>query len=197
MDVELVRRAPGGDDAAFASIAASCDAHLHGVAIRILRDRDLAADATQQALVSIWRDLPSLREPERFDAWAHRVLVRVCYLEAGRRRRFGPTGSWEAVDPPTCGDSAKQIADRDQLMRGLQRLPEQQRAVVILHHYCDLPLADIARTLDVPIGTVRSRLFYAMRAMRAALEADARPARQCTPPDASQPLAIASSGGLG
>ncbi len=181
MDVELVRRAQQGDDAAFASIAASCDAHLHAVAIRILRDPDLAADATQQALVSIWRDLPNLREPERFDAWAHRVLVRVCYLEAGRRRRLGPTRSWESVDPPACSDSTKQIADRDQLMRGLERLPKQQRAVVVLHHYCDLPLADVARLLEVPIGTVRSRLFYAMRALRAALEADGRPARRCTP----------------
>ncbi|MDQ3553785.1 MAG: RNA polymerase sigma factor [Chloroflexota bacterium] len=186
MDVELVRRAQGGDDAAFAGIAASCEAHLHAVAIRILRDPDLAADATQQALVSIWRDLPSLREPERFDAWAHRVLVRVCYLEAGRRRRLGPTRSWESVDAPSCGDSTKQIADRDQLMRGLLRLPKQQRAVVVLHHYCDLPLAEVARTLDVPIGTVRSRLFYAMRALRAALEADARPAGRCTP--AAQPI---------
>ncbi len=181
MDVELGRRAQQGDDAAFASIAASCDAHLHAVAIRILRDPDLAADATQQALVSIWRDLPNLREPERFDAWAHRVLVRVCYREAGRRRRLGPTRSWESVDPPTCSDRTKEIADRDQLMRGSERLPKQQRAVVVLHHYCDLPLADVARLLEVPIGTVRSRLFYAMRALRAALEADARPAPRCMP----------------
>ncbi len=181
MDVELVRRAQQGDDAAFADIAASCDAHLHAIAARILRDPDLAADATQQALMSIWRDLPSLRQPERFDAWAHRVLVRICYVEAGRRRRLGTTMSWDSVGPPACGDGTTQIADRDQLMRGLRRLPEGLRAVVVLHHLCDRPLADVALTLDVPIGTVRSRLFYAMRALRAALEADARPAPGCIP----------------
>ena len=137
---------------------------------------DLAEDATQQALLSIWQDLPQLRDPARFDAWSHRLLVRACYAEGRRHRRWSPNMRLLPTDEPLVGDSFNTIADRDQLEGGFRRLSIDHRVVVVLHHYLDLPFERIAEILDVPVGTVYSRLHYAMRELRAALDADARPA---------------------
>lgn len=178
MDAELIRRAQGGDEEAFASLAVAIGNRLHAVSHRILRDVDLAEDATQQALLSIWRDLPQLREPANFDAWSYRLLVRACYAEGKRTRHWAPNLRVLPVDEPTESDTTTSVVDRDQLERGFRRLSIDHRAVVVLHHYLDLPLETIAEALGVPIGTVRSRLHYAMRGLRAALEADARPPRQ-------------------
>jgi RNA polymerase sigma-70 factor (ECF subfamily) len=174
MDTELVVRAQHGDEVAFASLAVVVGDRLHAVAHRILRDVDLAEDATQQALLNVWRDLPQLRDPARFDAWAYRLVVRACYAEARKTRRWTPNlhvlpaGSED-------GEGLGSVVDRDQLERGFRRLSIDHRAVVVLHHYLDLPVDEVAQTLGVPVGTVRSRLHYAMRGLRAALEADARP----------------------
>jgi RNA polymerase sigma-70 factor, ECF subfamily len=178
MDAELIRRAQGGDEEAFASLAVAIGNRLHAVSHRILRDVDLAEDATQQALLSIWRDLPQLREPANFDAWSYRLLVRACYAEGRRTRHWAPNLRVLPVEEAVGPDSSSRVADRDQLERGFRRLSIDHRAVVVLHHYLDLPLETIAEALGVPIGTVRSRLHYAMRGLRAALEADARPSRQ-------------------
>jgi RNA polymerase sigma-70 factor (ECF subfamily) len=151
---------------------------LHAVAHRILRDIDLAEDATQQALLTVWRDLPKLRDPARFDAWSYRLLVRACYAEARRTRRSASNLRLLPADEPMGADGLSTVIDRDQLERGFRRLSIDHRAVVVLHHYLDLPLSEVAAALGVPEGTVRSRLHHAMRAMRAALEADARPAAQ-------------------
>jgi RNA polymerase sigma-70 factor (ECF subfamily) len=176
MQPDLVVRAQHGDEEAFASLAFAASGRLHAVAHRILRDIHLAEDATQQALVTIWRDLPQLRDPARFDAWSYRILVRACYAEGGRTRNWAPNLHLLPVDEPGTGEGLSAVFDRDQLERGFRRLSIDHRAVVVLHHYADLPLDQIAEVLGVPIGTVRSRLFHAMRALRAALEADARPA---------------------
>jgi RNA polymerase sigma-70 factor (ECF subfamily) len=146
------------------------------VAHRILRDIDLAEDATQQALLSIWRDLPQLRDPARFEAWSYRLLVRACYAEARRTRRAGSILRLLPAGEPTASDDLAAVADRDQLERGFRRLSIDHRAVVVLHHYLDLSLADVADALGIPEGTVRSRLHYAMRGLRAAMAADSRPA---------------------
>ena len=174
MDTDLVIQAQSGDEQAFASLAVAAGDRLHAVAHRILRDIDLAEDATQQALLSIWRDLPQLRDPARFEAWSYRLLVRACYAEARRNRSWTPGLRLVDTDEPMA-DSSASFADRDQLERGFRRLSIDHRAVVVLHHYRDLSLEEVADTLGVPIGTVRSRLHYAMRALRAALDADARP----------------------
>ncbi len=178
MDPTLIGRAQRGDEEAFASLAVAVGDRLHAVAHRILRDTDLAEDATQQALLAIWRDLPQLRDPARFDAWSYRLLVRACYAEASRTRRLTPVVRLLPVDQPAEGDGLSSVVDRDQLERGFRRLSIDHRAVVVLHHYLDLPLPEIAEVLGVPAGTVRSRLHHAMRGLRAALEADARPAAQ-------------------
>ena len=175
MDTELVVRAQQGDEGAFASLAVAAGDRLHAVAHRILRDIDLAEDATQQALLAIWRDLPDLRDPARFDAWSYRLLVRACYAEGRRSRRATPNLRLLPTDESTAGEGLSEVVDRDQLERGFRRLSVEHRAVVVLHHYLDWPLEQIAETLGVPIGTVRSRLHHAMRGLRAALDADARP----------------------
>ena len=176
MDTELVMRARDGDQGAFASLAVVVGDRLHAVAHRILRDIDLAEDATQQALLAIWRDLPQLRDPARFDAWSYRLLVRACYAEARRYRGPAPSLRLLPADEPMAADGLSAVVDRDQLERGFRRLSIDHRAVVVLHHYLDLPLETVADTLGIPLGTARSRLFYAMRGLRAAIDADARPA---------------------
>ena len=178
MDIDLVVRAQGGDEQAFASLAVAAGDRLHAVSHRILRDIDLAEDATQQALLAIWRDLPNLRDPARFDAWSYRLLVRTCYAESRRTRQWSPNLRVLPADEPVGADETGSVVDRDQLERGFRRLSIDHRAVVVLHHYLDLPLEAVAETLGIPLGTVRSRLHHAMRGLRAALDADARPARQ-------------------
>jgi RNA polymerase sigma-70 factor, ECF subfamily len=176
MDEDLVIRAQHGDEDAFASLAVAIGGRLHSVAHRILRDIDLAEDATQQALLNVWRDLPQLRDPARFDAWSYRLLVRACYAEGRRTRQWAPNLRLLPTDPSAAPETLGSVVDRDQLERGFRRLSIDHRAVVVLHHYLDMPLDEVADTLGVPAGTVRSRLHHAMRGLRAALEADARPA---------------------
>ena len=178
MDTELVVRAQQGDEGAFASLAVAAGDRLHAVAHRILRDIDLAEDATQQALLTVWRDLPQLRDPARFDAWSYRILVRACYAEGRRERRWAPNIRLLPADEPMVGDGLDSVVDRDQLERGFRRLSMDHRTVVVLRHYLDLPIERVAEIVGIPTGTANSRLHYAMRGLRAALDADARPTGQ-------------------
>ena len=148
---------------------------MHAIAHRILRDVDLAEDATQQALLAIWQNLPMLRDPARFEAWSYRLLVHACYDEGRRRRVWNPNLYVLRDDDTTAPDALDQVHDRDQLERGFRRLSIDHRAVVVLHTYLGLSLEEIADTLGASPGTIRSRLHYAVRAMRAALDADERP----------------------
>ena len=177
MELDLVIRAQHGDKAAYGLLAAGIASRFLAVARRILRDLDLAEDATQQALLATWQDLPRLRDPARFEAWSYRLLVRACYAEGRRVRQWTPNLHILPTDAPAAEDLSS-VVDRDQLERGFRRLSIDHRAVVVLHHYLDLPLDEVADVLGVPAGTVRSRLHHAMRGLRAALEADARPATQ-------------------
>ena len=178
MDTSLVTRAQRGDEEAFASLAVAAGDRLHAVAYRILRDTDLAEDATQQALLAIWRDLPQLRDPARFDAWSYRLLVRACYTEGRKSRQWTPNMRLLPSEEPMQADGSSAVVDRDQLERGFRRLSIDHRAVVVLHHYLDLPIDRVADTLGIPLGTANSRLHYAMRGLRAAIDADARPTTQ-------------------
>jgi RNA polymerase sigma-70 factor (ECF subfamily) len=174
LDRPLVEAARSGDEEAFASIATGAADGLFAVAFRILRDVGRAEDAVQVTLVSAWRELPGLREVERFDAWIHRILIHACYAEARRARRWSSTVRVLMVDEPTAPDAAHAVAARDALDRAFRRLPPEQGAVFVLHHYLGWPLVEIAGTLGVPLGTVKSRLHYATSSLRGALEADAR-----------------------
>jgi len=178
MDTDLVRLAQQGDREAFTSLASAVADRFLATSHRILRDLSLAEDATQQALLSIWRDLPQLRDAERFDAWSYRLLVRACYAEAGRARRWAPNIHLLPAEDAAAGDGIEAVIDRDQLERGFRRLSIDHRTVLVLHHYLDLPLERVAEVLGVPTGTAASRIHYAVRGLRAALDADARPARE-------------------
>lgn len=174
MDRDLVVRARGGDRDAFARLAAASISRLDASARLITRDPERAKDAVQEALTRCWRDLPALRDPDRFDAWLHRLLVRACIDELRRARARPIEVTLTELHHPAVGDSAAAVADRDALERGFRRLDPEQRAVVVLHYYLGLSLADVADALDVPTGTAKSRLNRAMSGLRAALEADAR-----------------------
>ena len=175
MDADLVVRAQRGDKGAYASLAGAIADRFLAVARRILRDRDLAEDATQQALLAIWQDLPQLQDPARFEAWSYRLLVRACYAEGRKERRWAPNLRILPIEGQAADSGLGSVVDRDQLERGFRRLSIDQRTVVVLYHYLDRPLDEIARILDIPVGTAHSRLHHAMRGMRAALDADSRP----------------------
>ena len=176
MDTDLVVAAQQGDKGAFGLFAARIADRFLAVSRRILRDIDLAEDATQQALLAIWQDLPALRDPARFDAWSYRLLVRACYAEGRKERRWAPNLRLMPADEPAANDDLSSVVDREQLERGFRRLSLEHRAVVVLYHYLDLPLDAIAEALGIPVGTAHSRLHHAMRGLRAALDAEARPA---------------------
>jgi RNA polymerase sigma-70 factor, ECF subfamily len=175
LEVDLVARASRGDQDAFAKLAAAHTDRCYALAYRILRDPQHAEDAAQQALLGAWRDLPRLKDPERFEAWLHRLVVHACYAEARRDRRWSARVRLISTEPNNDPDTATSVANRDELERGFRRLSPEQRAVVVLHHYLGYPLTEIAATLGIPVGTARSRLHYATRQLRAAIEADARP----------------------
>jgi RNA polymerase sigma-70 factor (ECF subfamily) len=173
VDRDLVERARRGDREAFAVLVHQVSGSLYAVAYRILRDTGLAEDALQNALVLAWRRLPHLRDAERFEAWIHRILVHACYDEASRSRQWTANVRALPVDGPTTPDDASSVVDRDELERAFRRIPVEQRAVFVLHHYLGLPLVEIAELLGIPAGTARSRLYYATQGLRAALISDA------------------------
>jgi RNA polymerase sigma-70 factor (ECF subfamily) len=148
---------------------------MFAVARLILRDSERAEDAVQDALIRAWQDIRGLRDPDRFDAWLRRLLVRACYRAAERHRRHAAVElNIDGAIGPTGGDPQATVAVRDQLDRGFRRLSPEQRAVIVLHHYLGLSLVDAADTLGIPLGTMQSRLSRATQVMRAALEADDR-----------------------
>lgn len=174
MDRDLVEAARHGDREAYADLIRVRGDRLYALAQRILRDVDRAEDALQEALVIAWRDLAGLRDPDRFDAWIHRLVVRSCLAEAGRERRRFSNMRILPIDIPASNDDYLSVVDRDELERGFKRLSPQQRALLVLRHFEDRELSEIAEILGIPVGTARSRLHHAHRAMRAALDADSR-----------------------
>jgi RNA polymerase sigma-70 factor (ECF subfamily) len=167
-------RAQRGDHEAFDLLATEAFDRLYAIAARILRDADRADDAVQDALVRAWRDLRGLREPERFDAWLHRLLVHACYDAARQRQRRRIEVQVLDLERAAEGDHAAHLADRDQIERAFHRLTPEHRAVLVLKFYLGLTANQIAETLAIPTGTVNSRLHHASRILRAELAADER-----------------------
>jgi len=174
LDRDLVEQAQRGDREAFAILVRSHGDRLMAIAQRILRDVGRAEDAVQQTLVIAWRELPSLRDPDRFDAWLQRLLVHASYAEARRSRAWAANVRVLPIDGPAAPDEGLLLEIHDQLERGFRRLPPEQRAILVFTYYLDLTPTEIAGRLGIPVGTANSRLHYAQRAMRAALEADER-----------------------
>ena len=170
---ELVRLARDGDRDAFDILMTSVIDHLYRIARLILRDFDSAEDAVQEALVRCWRDLPGLRDLDRFDAWLNRLLLHSVTDEARNRRRSVANVRIVRIEPSQA-DSASALADRDELARVFDRLSIDHRTIVVFHHYLGMTMDEAALTIGIPVGTAKSRLHYATGALRAALEADAR-----------------------
>lgn len=174
MQRDLVERARRGDREAFALIADASITRLYNIAQLMLADADLAKDAVQETLIVTWRDLRALRDPERFDSWQHRILVRIVYRLARNERHHVQPVRLAGTDPGSTPDVAADVEDRDAVDRGFRHLRPEYRAVLVLHHYLGLSDDEAAEVLGVPVGTVKSRLHRATAAMRAELDADTR-----------------------
>jgi RNA polymerase sigma-70 factor (ECF subfamily) len=174
MQRELVERAQAGDHDAFSVLVRASSPRLYGVANLILRDPDRAQDAVQEALVLAWRHVGALRDADAWDAWLHRLTVRACYRWARqvRRRNLVELQVMPDPEPEPAGDFSLSIAERDRIGRELGRLPIDQRAVMVLHFYVDLPLTEAAEILDIPAGTAKSRLHRGLETLRTAMSAD-------------------------
>lgn len=175
MQTELVERARAGDHEAFSALVNISAGRLYGAAKLILRDPDRAQDAVQEAFVLAWRHVRALRDPEAWDAWLYRLTVRACYRLARTNRRRELAEVYLVTDedgPPAELDFSTHVAERDRLSRELGRLPVEQRTVMVLHFYLDLPLTDVADILDIPVGTAKSRLHRGLASLRAELSAE-------------------------
>ncbi len=182
MDTDLVVRAQHGDEAAFGRLIEAIEDRFHGLAYAILRDMTIAEDAVQVALLALWRDLPRLRDPIAFEAWSCRVVVRACHAESRRQRRWLPNLTAMTNDDPSADAGLASVVERDELDRAFRRLPFEQRTILVLRHYLDQTIEQVAATLNIPSGTARSRLHRSKEALRAALDAEARGARVLSEP---------------
>jgi RNA polymerase sigma-70 factor (ECF subfamily) len=174
VDRSLVERARHGDRDAYERLARSSADRLYAIAYQITRDADHADDALQQALVAMWRDLPSLRDVDRFEGWTYRLVTRASLQELRRRRGRAYVALSIEDGPAGLGDMASEVAIRDQVQRALGVLSADHRAVIVLRHFVGLPIEEIGEVLTIPAGTVASRLHHAMRLLRAAIEAGDR-----------------------
>ncbi len=169
-----LKRAAAGDNDAFATLAAPRLDRMFATALLILRDRGYAEDAVQEALVRAWKDLRSLRDPRRFDAWLRRLLVNACRDESRRGRRHESNIRLLPDHDRPIQDSSNELVDRDAIGRALSRLSIEHRAVLVHQYYLDLAIAEVADALDIPVGTAKSRLHHARNALREAIDLDTR-----------------------
>jgi RNA polymerase sigma-70 factor (ECF subfamily) len=173
MQPELVRRAQAGDHEAFGVLVRTSLPRLIGIARLILRDQDRAQDAVQEALVLAWKHVRALRDPEAWDGWLYRLTVRACYRLARRHKARDLVELHVVPDQePSTTDFSLTVAERDRLGRELGRLPLDQRTVMVLHFYLDLPLTEAADVLGIPAGTAKSRLHRGLETLRAAMASE-------------------------
>jgi RNA polymerase sigma-70 factor (ECF subfamily) len=168
-----VERAREGDRDAFAELARAAATRLDAAARLILRDRELARDAVQEALIRAWRDLPGLRDPDSFDGWLHRLLVHASIDEVRRRKRRVIEVRTEPIEARAPTDDYRLFDDRDALDRALGELRPEHRALVVLHYYLGMPLPEAAASLGISLGAAKSRLHRAVVSLRVAFGADA------------------------
>jgi RNA polymerase sigma-70 factor (ECF subfamily) len=166
----LVEQARQGDHDAFTALAGEAISRLDAAARLTLRDSELARDAVQDALVRAWRDLPGLRDPERFDAWLHRLTINACLDLARRRQRRSIEVELTPIAAPIVTDIAGDVADRQLLDVAMRHLPAEGRAIVVLHYYLGMPISDVALALGIPMGTAKSRLSRALDRMRMTID---------------------------
>jgi RNA polymerase sigma-70 factor (ECF subfamily) len=183
-DDALVRRARAGDAAAFAALVDARIDRCYRIAVSILANEADAADATQDALVSAWRQLPRLRDPGVFDGWLNRIVANAALMARRHRVRLREV-SVQPADPgadspppePRQDVHARtqmdKLVDSDAIGRAFDRLRPQDRLILVLHHVEERPVAEIARSLGIPVGTAKWRLHAARAALEKAMEAEA------------------------
>ena len=169
---DLVERAKRGDHDAFEALAGPQVSRLDAAARLILRDPELARDAVQDGFIRAWRNLPALRDPDRFDAWLRRLVVNSCLDITRRRRRRAIEIDLSPLDASASADIATLIADRDLLDGALRHLEPEWRAIVVMHYFLGMPLPEVAASLGIPLGTAKSRLHRSLDAMRSSIAAD-------------------------
>jgi RNA polymerase sigma-70 factor (ECF subfamily) len=176
MQRELVVKARDGDMEAYSDLVRLAHPRLFNVARLILRDSDRAGDAVQDALLLAWRHVRSLRDPDAWDAWLHRLTVRACYKVAKKERRRREIEVNVDPDPAMARvpDASIDVAEREWLMTELGRLDIDRRAVVVLHYFLDLTVDQVADILDIPRGTVASRLYRGLDQLRSSLSPEPR-----------------------
>jgi RNA polymerase sigma-70 factor (ECF subfamily) len=171
----VIDRARTGDLDAFESIVRARMDAVYRLTAAILGDEADAADATQETFVAAWRELPRLRESDRFEPWLQRIAVNAARqsLRGRRRRRIREIpSSLAAVDPAATRGAAPPPSDAAVLDAAMARLSIDQRSLLVLHHLEDRSLAEIAAILMVPVGTAKSRLFAARRALAEAIASE-------------------------
>jgi RNA polymerase sigma-70 factor, ECF subfamily len=166
----LVDRAAEGDREAFGVLVRASGARLDSAARLILRDPELARDAVQEALIRAWRDLPTLRDRDRFDAWLHRLLVNAAIDEARRRRRRVIEVELDGIVQPKIDDKTAHLADRDALDRILAGLAPEHRALIVQHYFLGVPLPEAATTLGISHSAAKQRLHRSIVSLRKSFE---------------------------
>jgi RNA polymerase sigma-70 factor (ECF subfamily) len=175
IDRSTIDRARNGDRDAFELIVRARKDAVYRLCFAILGDEADAGDAAQETLIATWRQVRGLRDPERFDAWLQRVVVNAArqVLRSKRRRslREIPASSAATVkqEPPSVA-----LDDVAVLSEALATLPIEQRSILVLHHLEGRGVAELAEILDIPVGTAKSRLFAARKALGAAIALVAR-----------------------
>jgi RNA polymerase sigma-70 factor (ECF subfamily) len=170
LTIDVVKRAQGGDHEAFEALARGAYHRLLAIAYRILRDQSAADDAVQRALIHAWRELPTLRDPGRFDAWLYRLIVNACRDEQRQAQRWRVHATVTDINMPKAGSELDAFVERNYLDGIFRKLSVEHRAVLVLHHYVGLSAPEVAAALGIPTGTVYSRLHYGTRELRDLLE---------------------------
>jgi RNA polymerase sigma-70 factor, ECF subfamily len=178
LERELVEGARDGDRVAFDALVRRKVDVVYRTSLAILGREADADDATQETFLAAWRKLPSLRDPERFDAWLGRITVNACRLTLRRRRGVREISSdeMEGGEARVHGagpELAESTADLDAFDRAFERLAVDDRALLLFHHRDELALGEIAARLGIPVGTVKSRLHRARQALERALTIEA------------------------
>jgi RNA polymerase sigma-70 factor (ECF subfamily) len=173
-DEELVRRHLRGDRAAFGTLVERHQRRVYNLAYRMLGRPEDAADATQDVFVTCFRKLPGFRGSSAFTTWMHRVALNVCYDALRKRKREQPARDEEPIEPPPAPDPAEASDTAIDVQRALLDVPEEFRAVLILHDVQGVPYEEIAQALGAPLGTVKSRLHRGRVALARALRGEQR-----------------------
>ena len=180
-DNALIAHAAAGNTAAFETLLATRLDRCYRLAFAILGDSSDAADATQEAVVAAWRQLPRLRDLRSFDSWLNRIVANSARMSRRHRTRLrevqvatltqsdADDRSWEPADVRAAGQ-IESVAASDAIGRAFDRLSERDRLILVLHHVEERPVAEIAKTLGVPVGTAKWRLHQARAALERALE---------------------------